>query len=140
MAAGPADDALCTAEPAVAVTLTTAALTATALSATARPTGARRRLLLPRAAARLWRARRRVWEAGLRQGAPGDARLAGSSHPRPGPETLTYARGLLPPDTTLSRAEPAQVPHRTKSLMTKLDENWKLRPASHGTVRVLISG
>ena len=32
------------------------------------------------------------------------------------------------------------MPHRTKSLMTKLDENWKLRPASHGTVRVLISG
>ena len=32
------------------------------------------------------------------------------------------------------------MPHRTKSLMTSLAENWKLRPASHGAVRVLISG
>jgi len=34
----------------------------------------------------------------------------------------------------------SQVPHKTKSLMTALAENWKLRPAGHGTTRVLVSG
>ena len=33
-----------------------------------------------------------------------------------------------------------QVPHKTKSLMTALGDNWKLRPIAHATTRVLISG
>ena len=43
-------------------------------------------------------------------------------------------------DKVLQATLVSQVPHRTKSLMTKLDENWKLRPAAHGTIRVLVSG
>ena len=67
----------------------------------------------------------------------------------PSPPTTRCASPVAWPDDAFGRPAfdkvlqatlVSQVPHRTKSLMTKLDENWKLRPAAHGTIRVLVSG
>ena len=43
-------------------------------------------------------------------------------------------------DAVLEATLVSQVPHKTKSLMTALGDNWKLRPIAHATTRVLISG
>ena len=51
-----------------------------------------------------------------------------------------HANGRASFDAVLQATSISTVPHRTKSLMQTLANNWKQRPVSHGATRVLISG
>ena len=50
------------------------------------------------------------------------------------------AYGRVAFDAVMEATLVADVPHRTKSLMQSLAENWKLRPMAHSEVCVVVSG